>query len=197
MFGYFKIHFSKVISSVNFPDKFFDGEVITVANIGQTLPNGDTKVFEITIRLFGSDPELRPAMTTSNVITVNRLEDALYIPLEAVFKTDSTRFVYTYNPGLQRQIIAPGSENANFVVVNQGLTEGQRVLLNAPSNAGDLALEGLDIYEELKRKAEEAKEEASQEAEEERPHSRRPGEERQSPEGEGRGRRGGPAAVGS
>jgi len=180
-----------------FPDKFFDGEVITVANIGQTLPNGDTKVFEITIRLFGSDPELRPAMTTSNVITVNRLEDALYIPLEAVFKTDSTRFVYTYNPGLQRQIIAPGSENANFVVVNQGLTEGQRVLLNAPSNAGDLALEGLDIYEELKRKAEEAKEEASQEAEEERPRSRRPGEERQSPEGEGRGRSGGPAAVGS
>ncbi|HBX87494.1 MAG TPA: RND transporter, partial [Marinilabiliaceae bacterium] len=54
-----------------FPDKVFDGEVITVANIGQTLPNGDTKVFEVNIKLFGSDKDLRPAMTTSNVITIN------------------------------------------------------------------------------------------------------------------------------
>src|SRR5690606_6706744 len=107
----------KVVVGVDaFPDKKFDGEVITVANIGQTLPNGDTKVFEVTIKLFGSDPELRPAMTTSNVITINYLEDALFVPLEAVFKTDSTRFVYTYSPAMTRQIIETGSENANHVV---------------------------------------------------------------------------------
>ena len=134
-----------------FPDKVFDGEVITVANIGQTLPNGDTKVFEVNIKLFGSDKDLRPAMTTSNVITINSLEDALYLPLEAVFKTDSSRFVYTYNPGLTRQIVELGVENANYAVVLRGLEEGMIVFLNAPADAEDLPLGGIEIYEDLKK----------------------------------------------
>lgn len=173
-----------------FPDKHFDGEVLTVANIGQTLPNGDTKVFEVTIKLFGSDPELRPAMTTSNVITVNSLDEALYLPLEAVFKTDSTRFVFTRNPDLQRQIIATGSENANFVVVTQGLEEGQSVLLNEPAEAEELPLVGVEIYEVLKQEAEKAAKEA-EEDKERRPHPEQE-ERRDRPQGsagEGRGGR--------
>lgn len=174
-----------------FPDKHFDGEVLTVANIGQTLPNGDTKVFEVTIKLFGSDPELRPAMTTSNVITVNSLDEALYLPLEAVFKTDSTRFVFTRNPDLQRQIIATGSENANFVVVTQGLEEGQSVLLNEPAEAEELPLVGVEIYEVLKQEAEKAAKEA-EEDKERRPHPEQE-ERRDRPQGSaGEGRRGRP-----
>ncbi|WP_240509485.1 efflux RND transporter periplasmic adaptor subunit [Geofilum rhodophaeum] len=177
-----------------FPDKHFDGEVLTVANIGQTLPNGDTKVFEVTIKLFGSDPELRPAMTTSNVITVNSLDEALYLPLEAVFKTDSTRFVYTRNPDLQRQIIATGSENANFVVVKQGLEEGQDVLLNEPAEAEELPLVGVEIYEVLKQEAEKAAKEA-EEDKERRPHPEQKEGERDRPQGPaGEGRRGRPAS---
>ncbi len=187
----------KVVVGVDaFPDKQFDGEVTTVANIGQTLPNGDTKVFEVTIKLFGSAPELRPAMTTSNVITINHLDDALYIPLESVFKTDSTRFVYTYSPGLTRQIIETGSENANHVVVNQGLSEGQVLLLNVPSNSEDLPLAGLEVYEAILKKAEKAKQDSTQAVEVEEARPREPGEERRRPggAGEGGGRRTTPPA---
>jgi multidrug efflux pump subunit AcrA (membrane-fusion protein) len=176
----------KVVVGVDaFPDKKFDGEVVTVANIGQTLPNGDTKVFEVTIKLFGSDSELRPAMTTSNIITINHLEEALFIPLEAVFKTDSTRYVYTYAPDLTRQIIETGSENTNHVVVNQGLTEGQVLLLNAPSNSDDLPLEGLEIYEELLKKAEEAKKDSANAVEKEEQPEGFPGEMGNRPPGAG------------
>jgi multidrug efflux pump subunit AcrA (membrane-fusion protein) len=145
-----------------FPDKHFDGEVISVANIGQTLPNGDTKVFEVVIKIFDTDPDLRPAMTTNNVITVQNLENVLFVPLESVFKTDSMKYVFTYQKnGLVKQIIDPGLENANFVVVDQGLQEDQTVLLNAPSESDNLPLEGLDIYHEMKEKALKAEEDAA------------------------------------
>ncbi|MGQ1946897.1 efflux RND transporter periplasmic adaptor subunit [Geofilum sp. OHC36d9] len=145
-----------------FPDKHFDGEVISVANIGQTLPNGDTKVFEVVIKIFGTDPDLRPAMTTSNVITVQNLEDVLFVPLESVFKTDSMRYVFTYKKNeLVKQIIDPGLENDNFVVVNEGLQENQTVLLNAPFETEHLTLEGIDIYNKIKEKALKAQEEAT------------------------------------
>lgn len=172
-----------------FPDKVFDGDVITVANIGQTLPNGDTKVFEVNIKLFGSDKDLRPAMTTSNVITINSLEDALYLPLEAVFKTDSSRFVYTYNPGLTRQIVELGVENANYAVVLRGLEEGMIVLLNAPANAEDLPLGGIEIYEDLKKRVEEAKKDSTEQLKTEEPRRPRPefGGERMRPGGMGEG----------
>lgn len=168
-----------------FPDKQFDGEVISVANIGQTLPNGDTKVFEVNIKLFGSDPELRPAMTTSNVITIDRLDDVLYIPLETVFRTDSSRYVFTYTNQLVRQIIETGVENANHVVVSQGLKDGQVVLMNAPSNADDLPLLGEEIYLDILQKAEKAKEEqANKSGQEERPRLRT-GEGRRGPAPDG------------
>lgn len=146
-----------------FPDKKFDGKVLSVANIGQTLPNGDTKVFEVVVKVFGTDRDLRPAMTTSNIITVQNLEDVLYIPLESVFKTDSFKYVYTHKSNkLVKQIIDTGLENANFVVVNQGLTESQKVLLNKPSNDENLPIEGFEIYEEVQERIRQEIEEAKE-----------------------------------
>ena len=162
-------HGQKVIIGVDaFPEKSFKGEVIAVNNIGQLLPNGDTKVFEVTVKLFGSDPQLRPAMTTSNIITTDSLADILYIPLDALFKTDTTKFVYTYNNKKQliRQIVDIGSENANYIVVNKGLSAEQEVLLNIPPNSEELLWEGIEIYEEIKERIKIAEEEARKKREE-------------------------------
>jgi len=162
-----------------FPEKRFKGEVISVNNIGQMLPNGDTKVFEVTIKLFGSDPQLRPAMTTSNIITTDSLTDVIYIPLDAVFKNDSAKFVFTYNKKqLIRQIIDVGTENANFIVVNSGLSEGQEVLLNMPPNAESLPFEGIDIYYEIQERLKIEEEEAQKRWEEAEKNSRRDGDQR-------------------
>jgi hypothetical protein len=143
-----------------FPEKSFNGEVVSVANIGQMLPNGDAKVFEVIIKLFDTDPELRPAMTTSNVITTDSLPQATYIPLEAVFENDSAQFVYRRDKNHWiKQIIDPGPTNANHVVVRKGLEPDMTVALTKPANAEELSFAGLDIYEELKkRKEEEAQE---------------------------------------
>src|SRR5258706_14141406 len=51
-----------------YPDKKLGGTVVTVANVGEHRPNSDSKVFEVRVRLDGTDPTLRPCMTTSNKI---------------------------------------------------------------------------------------------------------------------------------
>ena len=52
-----------------------------VANIGEQLPNTDAKVFEVVIKVDGTDPILRPSMTTGNQIVTKEFEDVLFYTL--------------------------------------------------------------------------------------------------------------------
>lgn len=139
-----------------FPGKELSGEVSAVANMGQLMPKSDAKVFEVKIKVNGSDPELKPAMTTSNTIQSNFLENALYIPIEAIFKNDSLSYVYPAGKSI-KQIVETGDANENFIVVSQGLEEGQELSLIEPEDAAEYKLEGLAIYDDIKRKAAEKK----------------------------------------
>jgi HlyD family secretion protein len=67
-----------------FPEKSYTGTVTSVANIGEQLPNADAKVFEVLIEVDGSDPILRPSMTTGNKIITKTIRDITFIPLEFV-----------------------------------------------------------------------------------------------------------------
>lgn len=138
-----------------FPDKELSGEVVSVANMGQLMPNSDAKVFEIKIKVNGSDPELKPAMTTSNTIQTNSFADTLFIPIESVFSNDSLSYVYLADRNEIKQIIETGDENENFIIVRQGLNEGQEIYLTEPENAESFAFEGMEIYKDILRKKEE------------------------------------------
>jgi HlyD family secretion protein len=139
-----------------FPEKQLEGEVIAVANIGQPLPRSDAKVFEVRIRVFGSDPELRPAMTTSNVIQTGSYIEEIYIPSDAIFQNDSSRFVFLQKNNLVvRQIVDTGDENENFTIIRKGVEEGDRILINRPDQPEDLPLTGLEILDEIRKREEE------------------------------------------
>ena len=149
----------KVTFSIDaFPDKELKGEVISVANIGQPMPKSDSKVFEVNIRVHGSDPDLKPAMTTGNVIQTGSYADKIYVPSEAVFETDSTKFVYVKNKDVVRQIVDLGDENEDYVIVNKGIAEGQILLLNEPEKLDEIETTGWEIYDEQIRKLKEVKE---------------------------------------
>ena len=139
-----------------FPEKQLEGEVISVANIGQAIPRSDAKVFEVRVRIFGSDPDLRPAMTTSNVIQTGSFTEEIYIPTDAIFQNDSLRYVYLRNDkATVRQIVDTGDENENFTIIRKGIKEGDILLVNRPVESEDLPLAGMDIYEEIKKRTEE------------------------------------------
>jgi len=133
-----------------FPEKKYTGVVTDVANIGEQLPNTDAKVFEVTIKVDGSDPILRPAMTTSNKIITASFDSALFIPLDAVFVEDSIPYVFKKN-GI-KQVVILGEENENEVIVEQGLNDGDKILLNMPEHPDKYALSGKELIPVIKEK---------------------------------------------
>jgi HlyD family secretion protein len=127
-----------------FPEKSYTGVVMSVANIGEQLPNADAKVFEVVIKLDQSDPILRPSMTTGNQIVTKTIDNVTYIPLESVqIGADSIPFVYTKKGN--KQIVVTGEENENNVVIEQGLEDGTAIYLSTPENPDRFKLAGEDL----------------------------------------------------
>ena len=117
-----------------YPEKKLKGVVIRVANVGEQRPNSDAKVFEVAVELEGTDPTLRPSMTTSNRIVAKVVEDALFIPLECLHnEADTITYVYRKN-GLKvtKQEIIVGETNSNDAVIIGGLAENDLIFLSVP-----------------------------------------------------------------
>lgn len=152
-----------------FPEKEYNGVVTSVANIGEQLPNTDAKVFEVIINVNETDPILRPSMTTSNQVITKTFEDVLSIPLETVHAEDSFSYVFTKDGN--KQIVVLGESNENEIIVEQGLEEGDKILLSYPAEPEKFSLRGQELMEiiaqkrEQKRLEEEAvQQEAAQQA---------------------------------
>lgn len=154
-----------------FPDKQYTGVVIQVANIGEQLRNYDSKVFEVIIAVNESDSILRPAMTTSNEIITDVLDDKLFIPLEALYK-DSVNYVYRQVDGkaVKQEVVSSWS-NENEVVIIEGLAAGDKVYLTPPANAREMELTPLAAI---------AKEAAEKNLLSERAERRRIGDEKEA-----------------
>ena len=128
------------ISIDAFPDKSFTGEVVEVANVGEQLPNTDSKVFEVTIEINEKDTLLRPAMTTNNSILIEELKEVLFIPQESVFINDSISYVVLKTGlGLKKQKVDLGKTNSNFVVIAKGLKEGEEFLMLKPEDVESIS----------------------------------------------------------
>jgi multidrug efflux pump subunit AcrA (membrane-fusion protein) len=122
-----------------FPEKQLSGTVTHVANIGEQRPNSDAKVFEVTVEVHEADTTLRPAMTTSNMIVTDYVEEVLLVPLEAVHNQgDSLTYVFQKNGfATQKQEVALGPKGDDLVVVTEGLAENDVVYLSIPNNADE------------------------------------------------------------
>jgi HlyD family secretion protein len=148
-----------------YPDKKLTGVVMRVANVGEQRPNSDAKVFEVSVEINGTDPTLRPAMTTSNKIVTSIKDNALFLPLESLHSHhDTITFVYKkdgMNTVKQEVILA--ETNANDAVVVKGLSEGDKIFLSVPAGLED---NDFSLLPELngKRKKKEQQEEAKPEA---------------------------------
>jgi len=154
-----------------FPEKTYTGVVLSVANIGEQLPNTDAKVFEVITKIDGSDPILRPSMTTGNQIITKTFTDVTFIPLETVFATaDSVPFVYMKDGS--RQVVVLGESNENDIIVEQGLEKGQKLYLSIPENAEKFKLHGEELISVIKERK---KQQAAEEAKRQQNGNQRPG----------------------
>lgn len=121
------------------PSKRLTGKVTSVANVGEQRPNADAKVFEVVVTLDRPDTTLRPGMTTGNAIETLSLDNAVFVPLEALFVENGIPFMYKETGGgIIKQEVETGAMNDDEVVVVRGIEEGDRVLLLPPENAAEL-----------------------------------------------------------
>ena len=134
-----------------FPKKAFNGFVSFVANIGEKLPNTNDKVFEVQIKIEGSDPLLRPSMTTGNKIIIKTFDTIVFIPIECVQTgIDSIPFVYTKNG--TKQVVILGESNEKNIIIEKGLIPGTMLYLNNPEKPEKFKLGGEDLIPVLKER---------------------------------------------
>jgi len=135
-----------------FQGKSFSGKVTTIANIGEDFSNTDSKVFEVLVKVDGSDPLLRPSMTTGNKVIINTYNDVIYVPIESVHAgADRIPFVYTRDGN--RQVVILGESNDKNIVVEQGLVAGTSVWLSTPEDPEKFLLKGDELIPVIKDRA--------------------------------------------
>jgi hypothetical protein len=135
-----------------FPDKAYKGVISYVANIGEKLPNTDEKVFEVQIKIEGSDPALRPSMTTGNKIIVKNVNNAIFVPIECV-QAGADSIPYVYRKNGTKQIVVPGESNDKNMVIEKGLEPGSLVYVIVPEKAEKFRMEGEDLIPVLKERS--------------------------------------------
>jgi hypothetical protein len=143
-----------------FPKKSYTGTVTEVANIGEKLPNSDEKMFETLIKINGSDPDLRPSMTTGNKIIINKINNVIYIPLECV-NTGPDSIPFVYEKKKSRQIVLLGEFNDKNIIVEDGLKDGEIIYAIPPEKAETFKLAGEDLIPVIKERERKKREEVS------------------------------------
>lgn len=117
-----------------YPDLRLTGKVTLVGTLAQEeRDRRGVKYFNVTIQVDGTEPRLRPGMTARVEILVEERQDAVHVPLDAVFERDgrSVAWVATRSGPQPRELVL-GPTNADHVIVERGLSPGERVWLLDP-----------------------------------------------------------------
>jgi HlyD family secretion protein len=103
-----------------------------VKNIGGTTGPPWDRRFEARISLDNAAPELRPGMTSNMVITIETLDNVLWIPSQALFESDGRTFVYARGPsGFVPHDVTLVKRSESQAVVT-GIKEGEIVAMSNP-----------------------------------------------------------------
>jgi multidrug efflux pump subunit AcrA (membrane-fusion protein) len=91
------------------------------------------KVYLTTITIDGTHDWVKPGMSVKVEILVNKVENCVYVPVQAV-SPDGGKQVCFIPHGLkqERREVQVGEFNDEFIEVKSGISEGERVLLRPP-----------------------------------------------------------------
>lgn len=119
------------------PDRELHGRVETISRMARADFTGGwppPRNFDLTVSLDESDARLRPGLTVTLRIAVDRLRDAVTVPAEAVFERNGEEIVYVVAAGgPQSRRIAIERRSGERVVVRSGVAPGEQVALIDPA----------------------------------------------------------------
>ena len=128
-----------------FPDETLTGEITKVGVLPDSANrwmSPDIKVYLTTITIDGTHDWVKPGMSSKVEIMVNKLEDVVYVPVQAVSPDNGKQICYVAGGfKAERREVEIGEFTDEFIQVKSGLKEGERVLLRLPegveSNRGE------------------------------------------------------------
>lgn len=116
------------------PDLPVQGKVEKVADLAVAKGDDDIKFLEVTVALDETLPEMKPGMTVRVELELERHEDAVWVPIEAVFPEGEEKVVWTSGiTGWKATTVETGVENDTHVMV-EGLEAGTTIALVNPSS---------------------------------------------------------------
>jgi HlyD family secretion protein len=120
--------------------KVFTGQVTSIAPLPDAqnmFMNPDRKVYATKVYLDGSNSELRTGMSCRAEIMIQKLEDATYVPVQAVVRVAGQPTVYVQSGNdLKPRSVTTGLDNSSMVHIVSGLAAGEVVSLAPPLDAG-------------------------------------------------------------
>lgn len=124
------------------PGKTFDGTVGKIAPVpdGHSMfLNPDLKVYPTEVLINNESSELKTGMSCQVEIIIEQLEDAFFVPLQAVIRVEGEPTVYVKGPaGWESRSVVLGLDNNRMVQVVSGLSEGEQVLLTPPLEEAEI-----------------------------------------------------------
>jgi RND family efflux transporter MFP subunit len=116
-----------------FPDTKYNGTVRSVA----VLPtqdgslSSDVKVYDVIVTIDEQVDHLKPGMTAIVDINVDRHEDVIAVPVQAVMQEEDKTWCYVDGRhGLERRELKLGASSDSMVQIVEGLDAGERIVLN-------------------------------------------------------------------
>jgi RND family efflux transporter MFP subunit len=118
------------------PDREFQAHIARISALAKTDFSTwpPPRNFDVTLELDTKDSRLRPGMSGSGRIAVNRIPGSILIPPAALFSQVGTTVVYILagSKFVQRPVVV-GPRNEEQLAITSGLSAGEKVALKDPT----------------------------------------------------------------
>lgn len=123
---------SALITLDAIPGQVFQGVVTKKSTLARRKdPNSKINVFDIEIAIEDESELLKPGMSASARIVIDRLPDVVAVPLEAVFEKEGQTVVYLENK--KQRKVEVGRRNDMSIEIVSGLEGGETICLIDPT----------------------------------------------------------------
>ncbi len=116
-------------------DEAMDARVSFIAPIATT--KSSVKGFQVQALIDKPDPRLSPGMTVTLTIPIAHVDDAITVPVTAVFKSEGNKKVVYVKTGdsTEKREVKVGVTNIDHAEILKGVKEGEEILLVEPGKA--------------------------------------------------------------
>jgi HlyD family secretion protein len=119
------------------PDSDFTGHVAEISSTASTDFSGGwpfPRDFSLQLTLDSTDARIRPGMSATVRIAVERIPDAIVVPAEALFQKSGRTVSYVLQGSeFQERIVQVGRRSGSRVLIASGLRPAERVALTDPT----------------------------------------------------------------